>query len=448
MTTYCGIHPPKIQDTVQKVGYRKTVSPYSPEPGAMNPYRWEPYDASPQYFRTRFCSSVKTPGFKRLKTKDLPMNPFYAYTGVVTDSVGSITNVSGGLIQRQTGFGRKVMAYSDIAAFDAYEQFADTDSTPLRVESRQRALKSMSNMKFNAAQAFAERRQTANLLIRSVNRFVTVALAFRKGRWSEVDRVLSGREGQNRYTFNVFSEKTHPALEFAARKHGHKSRDLIRPPNFDSFSNLWLEFSYGWRPLLYDIYGAAELIAQTNLDARPMRAVGTVKKHRRFYGFAGGSGITATAIGDVEEKAKTVIYFDVTSQMKDTLKSTGISNPALLAWELLPYSFVVDWFIPVGRYLENLNATSGLTFLKGATSYRASYEARATSTSDGSSYILSNDFLVTEKFEQLFRETFSTFPGVELPSFSLDLNLSQVTSGLSLLQQAFFSQSKGSRVFR
>ena len=34
----------------------------------------------------------------------------------------------------------------------------------------------------------------------------------------------------------------------------------------------------------------------------------------------------------------------------------SLDNPAVLAWEALPYSFVVDWFIPIGDYLnETLN---------------------------------------------------------------------------------------------
>jgi hypothetical protein len=33
----------------------------------------------------------------------------------------------------------------------------------------------------------------------------------------------------------------------------------------------------------------------------------------------------------------------------------GLDNPALLAWELLPYSFILDWYIPVSGFLQNAN---------------------------------------------------------------------------------------------
>jgi hypothetical protein len=32
-----------------------------------------------------------------------------------------------------------------------------------------------------------------------------------------------------------------------------------------------------------------------------------------------------------------------------------------VAWELVPYSFVIDWFIPIGSYLDNLAVIPTLT---------------------------------------------------------------------------------------
>jgi hypothetical protein len=34
------------------------------------------------------------------------------------------------------------------------------------------------------------------------------------------------------------------------------------------------------------------------------------------------------------------------------LRQMGLGNPASILWERLPYSFVIDWFIPIGNYLE------------------------------------------------------------------------------------------------
>jgi hypothetical protein len=51
------------------------------------------------------------------------------------------------------------------------------------------------------------------------------------------------------------------------------------------------------------------------------------------------------------------------------LNGTGLLNPALLYWELMPYSFVVDWFIPVGDVLASLTAGLGLEGCVGGLVY-------------------------------------------------------------------------------
>jgi hypothetical protein len=43
-------------------------------------------------------------------------------------------------------------------------------------------------------------------------------------------------------------------------------------------------------------------------------------------------------------------------------RQLGLLDPLSVAWELLPWSFVIDWFIPIGAYLDVLN---GIPALKG-----------------------------------------------------------------------------------
>lgn len=51
------------------------------------------------------------------------------------------------------------------------------------------------------------------------------------------------------------------------------------------------------------------------------------------------------------------------------LNGLGLLNPALLWWELLPYSFVVDWFLPVGDVLTSLTAGIGMDGVVGGLVY-------------------------------------------------------------------------------
>jgi len=38
----------------------------------------------------------------------------------------------------------------------------------------------------------------------------------------------------------------------------------------------------------------------------------------------------------------------------------GLTNPEMVMWELLPYSFVADWFIPIGDWMEARALVQGL----------------------------------------------------------------------------------------
>lgn len=47
------------------------------------------------------------------------------------------------------------------------------------------------------------------------------------------------------------------------------------------------------------------------------------------------------------------------------LEALGLTNPAVIAWNVLPLSFIVDWFLPIGDFLEYLTLGQGLHMTKG-----------------------------------------------------------------------------------
>jgi hypothetical protein len=55
-----------------------------------------------------------------------------------------------------------------------------------------------------------------------------------------------------------------------------------------------------------------------------------------------------------------------TDQTVASLRDYGLINIAENAWELIPFSFVVDWFVGVGDFLHNITALAGLTFENGS----------------------------------------------------------------------------------
>lgn len=53
----------------------------------------------------------------------------------------------------------------------------------------------------------------------------------------------------------------------------------------------------------------------------------------------------------------------VVSEHPGYMAQLGLLNPEIVAWELLPFSFVADWFIPIGSYLEARSITKMVTGL-------------------------------------------------------------------------------------
>lgn len=109
----------------------------------------------------------------------------------------------------------------------------------------------------------------------------------------------------------------------------------------------WLEMQYGWLPLLQDAEGGAQFIAHLASGGSPQVArvrkqkplkcsmTGSVPGSWRPLGFQGTHGVSVKAI-----------FKDVSE-----IGLSGLLDPLSVAWEKLPYSFVVDWFIPIGNYL-------------------------------------------------------------------------------------------------
>lgn len=142
-------------------------------------------------------------------------------------------------------------------------------------------------------------------------------------------------------------------FESAARRFGVNPRPSKL--SHKDVAGRWLELQYGWLPLLSDVYESSK--AYEALSKQPRKELVTVSYTRRFVHNASSSPINYSCEGNAMSGMK--IYYEMTEQMS-AARSLGLVDPLTVAWELLPYSFVVDWFIPIGTYLENLNTIPSL----------------------------------------------------------------------------------------
>lgn len=120
-------------------------------------------------------------------------------------------------------------------------------------------------------------------------------------------------------------------------------------------AGLWLEYHFGWEPLIKDIHDAVEVL-QGPLPSRLVKSSSSNQGTDVFGNNAPTSNqrhITWTTKWRLQGR------LEVTNPNLGAASAMGLINPLSLAWEVVPFSFVVDWFLPVGNFLDNLTNLVG-----------------------------------------------------------------------------------------
>lgn len=283
-----------------------------------------------------------------------------------------------------------------------------------------RALLKLKSMDVNYAQNLGERKQTANLVFDSCVRLARM-----------------GRDARNAFKSQRNFEKFF--LEGFGKRNPAKT-----------LANYWLELQYGWKPLLQDVHSAVTTL-MNDLPDRRMTSVSAKVK----VGVSEVKTISSTkppgAIVLVDRVMRGVqnvhVRLDYLQDDNPTLSSlaqAGLTNPADLAWELLPFSFVVDWFIPIGDFFNCLDATVGWQFRGGSITRTQRYNVKVGNPrwngggwSGGLAAVGKAYHVKTERF------TYNTSPLPARPHFKdTDKAASlHVANGLALLASAFLGGS-------
>jgi len=115
----------------------------------------------------------------------------------------------------------------------------------------------------------------------------------------------------------------------------------------------WLEGRYGWRVLIYDIIDMNELIRSVGEDqlSRVKDRAGSNFTHLDSSTFIGSDTNITRHYVDVTEYSVSLRG----SIIADFMPSKISLNPIVTVWELVPFSFVIDWFFSVGKALQALS---------------------------------------------------------------------------------------------
>lgn len=204
-------------------------------------------------------------------------------------------------------------------------------TTEANNEATARFYEKVKNQKVNLAQALAERKQLSDMFLQLVKKLFKVWIKVKAGR-------LVAAAGE------------------------------LFPDSAKDLANIHLMYRYGVKPLINDLQGIVQALA-TNQDVYyEIVATRKLKSPRiqtyNVYKNTGGTTnrTTVTTFGEVQVKYHARVSIDSGyDSLVTSMARLGFDNPNSLAYEVIPFSFVVDWFIPIGNYLNNLDAFEGLT---------------------------------------------------------------------------------------
>jgi len=280
-----------------------------------------------QYYG-RYRTWVNTPNFGALPKDSKPVNRYDDIVRRYSQSLYSATNNGAYIVTPQylyTGTQLDSLWNGVFAGSTCSAHVSKGENDALV-----KVLGNIADAKINISVAFAEASKTSNLIYDTARRIDRAYRAFRRGNFQEVARQL-----------NITPKRVHKN---------------------------WLEYKYGWMPLLMDVKGYAEFFAQQHVGKKVRFTESSRAKYtssKTWTEVYTPFGIPPTALVShfysYETAVRTRFWCELDNPHMAELQQLGVTNPALVVWELIPYSFVFDWFVSVGDWLQGLTAMHGVS---------------------------------------------------------------------------------------
>lgn len=141
--------------------------------------------------------------------------------------------------------------------------------------------------------------------------------------------------------------------------------ELRRELTAKQLSDRWMEGRYAIRPLVYDMVGIVKAITHDR-NSKPIRQ--TFRGGASDSSTTNQSGVVTFGFLDYYEirayKESSLVISaraGVLTAVEEILEATiwGLNQPIQAVWELIPFSFVVDWFFNVGKTIASWSPTFG-----------------------------------------------------------------------------------------
>lgn len=143
---------------------------------------------------------------------------------------------------------------------------------------------------------------------------------------------------------------------------------------YEATKNAWLEYRYGWRPIVMDADMILQEAAKIGVTRQSKRLVARAREtynrsESRDFVCNMVPGYNIWAIGssiatrDVTVDAGVLYDVELVIGCAEALRVFGMrpSDVPSTVWNCIPYSFVADWFTNIGDWLQAISPAPGIT---------------------------------------------------------------------------------------
>lgn len=126
----------------------------------------------------------------------------------------------------------------------------------------------------------------------------------------------------------------------------------------------FLEGEFGWLPLVSDIHAALTTVCANAVPPQWVRASRTYT-HSKTSETRHSGMVTNRIVESGSARLTLAAGAEIANPNLWLANRLGLINPATVAWDLVPWSFVVNMFVNVNQVVESVTDTVGLTISNG-----------------------------------------------------------------------------------
>lgn len=150
-------------------------------------------------------------------------------------------------------------------------------------------------------------------------------------------------------------------------------------------AGLWLEYTFGWSPLVSDMYQAAGVLTDPYELSRAYGTCSTELVAVNHY----NTGSIRQDDSVYRTRVVCTAGLRITNPNIALLTQLGLSNPAAVVWDVIPFSFVVDWFVKMNRFVNTWNDMAGFAYVDPVTTVTKRYTGIALYEMNRKRYVIS-----------------------------------------------------------